>query len=70
MVEAQNVFANSRVNITAKGKKHLGAVFGSMEYHKEYVKVLVKDWNNHLSILSTIAETTTISSLFSLYQWV
>ena len=43
MVEAQNVFANSRVNITAKGKKHLGAVFGSMEYHKEYVKVLVKD---------------------------
>ena len=39
MVEAQNVFANSRVNITAKGKKRLGPVFGSMEYHKEFVKV-------------------------------
>ena len=43
MMEAQNVFANSRVNITANRKKTLGAVFWSLEYHKEYVKVLVKE---------------------------
>ena len=43
MMEAQNVFANSRVNITDNRKKTLGAVFWSLEYHKEYVKVLVKD---------------------------
>ena len=29
MMEAQNLFANSRVDITAEGKRHLGAVIGS-----------------------------------------
>ena len=29
---AQNLFANSRVNITAEGKTHLGAVIGSIEH--------------------------------------
>ena len=57
-MEAQNLFANSRVNITAEGKRYLGAVIGSTEYHDEYVKDLVKDWVNQLNILSTIAETT------------
>ena len=56
-MEAQNVFANSRVNITAEGKRHLGAVIESTEYHDEYVKDLIKDWDNQLTILSTIAET-------------
>ena len=40
-MEAQNVFAISRVNITAEGKRHLGAVIGTTEYHDEYVKDLV-----------------------------
>ena len=56
-MEAQNIFANSRVNIIAEGKIHLGAVIGSIEYRDEYVKDLVKDWDNQLTILSTIAET-------------
>ena len=56
-MEAQNVFANSRVNITAEGKRHLGAVIGSTEYRDKYVKDLVKDWDNQLTILSTIAES-------------
>ena len=38
-MEAQNLFANSRVNITAEGKKHLGAVIGSTEYRDEYVEI-------------------------------
>ena len=37
-MEAQNLFANSRVNITAEGKKHLGAVIGSTEYRDENVE--------------------------------
>ena len=45
-MEAPNLFANSRVNITAEGKRHLGAVIGSTEYCDEYVKDLVKDWDN------------------------
>ena len=56
-MEAQNLFANSRVNITAEGKRRLGAVIMSKEYRDEYVKDLVKDWNNQLTFLSTIAET-------------
>ena len=31
-MEAQNLFANSRVSITAEGKTHLGAVIGSIEH--------------------------------------
>ena len=47
-MEAQNLFANLRVNITAEKKTHLGAVFGSTEYRDKYVKGLVKVWNNQL----------------------
>ena len=41
-MEAQNVFANSRVNITAEGKRHLSAVIGNTKYRDEYVKDLVE----------------------------
>ena len=56
-MEAQNLFANSRVNITAERKRHLGAVIGSTEYRDKYVKDLVRDWDNQITILSTIAKT-------------
>ena len=56
-MEVQNLFANSRVNITVEGKRYLGAVIGSAEYPYGYVKDLVKDWDNQLTILSAIAET-------------
>ena len=56
-MEAQNLFANSRVNITAEGKTHLGAVIRSIEYRDEYVKDIVKNWDSQLPILSTTAET-------------
>ena len=55
--EAQNVFANSRVNSAAEEKRHLGAVIGSTEYWDQYKKDLVKDWNNQLNTLGTISET-------------
>ena len=45
------------MNITAEGKKHLLAVIRSTEYRNDYVKDLVKDWQNQLNTLSTIAET-------------
>ena len=41
----------------SRRKTHLGVVIGSIEYCDEYVKDLVKDWDNQLTILSTIAET-------------
>ena len=43
LMEQQNLFANSRVNITTAGKRHLGAVIWSTEYRDKYMKDLVKD---------------------------
>ena len=45
------------MNITAERKRHFGAVIGSTEYRDEYVKDLVKYWDNQQITLSTIAET-------------
>ena len=45
-MEAQNLYANSRVNVTVERKAHLGAVIGSIENCDEYVKDLVKNWDN------------------------
>ena len=56
-MKEQNVLANSRANITAEGKRHLGEVTGSREYQDKHVKDLVKDWDNQVTILSAIAET-------------
>ena len=56
-MEAQNLFANLRVNITAEEKIHLGTVIRSTVYRDKYVKDLVKVWYNQLTILSTIAKT-------------
>ena len=57
MIEKQELFSNSWVNITTDGKRHLGAVIRNAEYHDEYVKDLVKDWDNQVAISSTIAKT-------------
>ena len=45
-MEGQNVFTNSIVNITAEGKRHLGAIIESTKCRDEYVKDLVEDWDN------------------------
>ena len=44
------------MNITAEGKRHFAVVIESTKYRDEYVKDLVKDWDNQLTIFSTIAE--------------
>ena len=56
----QNLFPNSREDITAEGKRHRGAVIGSKEYREEYVNDLVKDWDNQ--ILLTIAEAPPLAA--------
>ena len=45
------------MKVTTEGERHLDAVLASREYRDEYVKDLVTDWDNRLTILSTIAET-------------
>ena len=41
---AQNLFANSSVNITAEEKRHLGAIIRSTDNGDNNVKDLVKDF--------------------------
>ena len=69
LMKVQKLFANSRVNITAEGKRQLGAVVGSAEYRDEYVKDLVKKWD-FINYFVNYCRNTTASSLFSICQLV
>ena len=65
---ATRLFDNSNVNITVKGKRHLGAIVGSEIYKCEYINDLVKDWNSQPS--STIAESQPHEcSIFGIREW-
>ena len=57
------LFVNSRVNITAEGKRQLGADIGSTEYRDEHLKDLVKDWENQLNNFVNYCRNTTASRL-------
>ena len=37
VAKARKIFANTGIQITIEGKKHLGAVIGSAEYREEFV---------------------------------
>ena len=59
------------MNITAEGKRHLGAFIRSTECCDKYVKDSVKDCGNQLPILSSIAKTqpqVTYSAFFSEFK--
>ena len=36
--EARRIFADTNIQITCEGKRHLGAVIGSADFKEEYVK--------------------------------
>ena len=51
------MFKGTGINITKRGRKHLGAVIGSEDYKKEYVKEKVDGWVMSLKKLTNIAKT-------------
>ena len=53
--EAKAVFAETSVNITSKGKKHLGAVVGHLDHKVKFVSRLVDEWVKQIETLSEIA---------------
>ena len=53
--EAVEVFKDTDVNITKRGKKHLGAVLGQIECQKEFLADLVENWVCKIDVLSSIA---------------
>ena len=48
-------FENIDINISEDGKRHWGAVIGSIEYHENYVTQKVNTWLDELNILCDIA---------------
>ena len=52
---AREVFANTAINITSEGHKHLGAVLGSRSFLEEYVGEKVEDWVHQVNKLAEFA---------------
>ena len=48
---AREMFANTGINITTEGKRHLGAVIGSRSYTEEYVVCKVENWSEEIKKL-------------------
>ena len=51
------MFADTGMNITTEGKRHLGAVIGSRSYTEEYVACMVEKWSEEIKKLAHIAQT-------------
>ena len=54
---AKEMFNGTGINITDEGRKHLGAVVGSLEYKEEYMNGKVEGWVSSIRRLSMIART-------------
>ena len=54
---AANLFNDSKANITAEGKMHLGAAIGSSEFRTTYVTEKVNEWCEELKALSNFTKS-------------
>ena len=52
---AVEIFNGSGVNITTRGKKHLGAVIGQLHYKEKFVGDLLEKWTTQIKVLAEIA---------------
>ena len=57
IVKARELFADTDVNITTEGKRHLGAAIGTRDFIESYVAGKVKKWVEEIHQLSEIAQT-------------
>ena len=55
--ECRELFADSPINITLDGKRHLGAALGSNNFKNEYIDDKVQKWVRSIQILADIAKT-------------
>ena len=53
---ANSVFDRAGINITSRGKRHLGAVLGSEEFKEEYVNEKIDEWISEIEQLAEIAQ--------------
>ena len=54
--KTESLFSETRINVTAEGKRYLGAVIGSNDFRTKYVKKKVTEWCSELKILSEFAK--------------
>ena len=54
--KAEKVFGNE-VNITVEGRRHLGAVIGSVDYKEQYCKEKVDKWLTEMEVLTEISRS-------------
>ena len=55
--QAENIFADTGIQITMDGRKHLGAAIGTEEFKNAYVAGKIEEWKKLLITLSKIAKT-------------
>ena len=55
--QAIDLFNGTGVNITVRGKRHLGAALGSIDYRTEFVSELVAEWIEQIGTLSVFAKS-------------
>ncbi|KAG1714378.1 Protein lifeguard 1 [Nymphon striatum] len=55
--DAKDIFKDLKLNITAEGRKHLGATIGSNNFKETYVSTAVKEWIDEMSTLTQISHT-------------
>ena len=57
VARAREMFADTGINITTEGKRHLGAAIGSRSYTEEYVACKVEKWSEEIKKLAHISQT-------------
>ena len=55
LAEAKVIFADSGVQITSEGRRHLGAALGTKSFTEAFVTKRVQDWVQEIDTLSSIA---------------
>ena len=66
---AEVAFANTGVQVTTRGVKHLGAPLGDRDYVKEYVSAQVMQWVKELALLSHMAKLQPHLAFCALRAW-
>ena len=54
---AKSIFENTDIQITTSGKRHLGAVIGTLSYKNQYMEEKINTWIDEIRVLIKIAKT-------------
>ena len=64
MESAKEIFQNSEIKLTSKGKRHLGALLGNRGFRETYAKEKVQTAECMLHTLHYVMESYTYSHTF------